>query len=50
MKVQVEYVYADRNEVQFVYLIKEGRRWKISAVDSAQRVKTLVPYGSPVTE
>ena len=50
VKVQVEYVYADRNEVQFVYLIKEGRRWKISAVDSAQRVKTLVPYGSPVTE
>ncbi len=50
VKVRVEYVYADRNEVQFVYLKKKGSGWKIFRVDGAERVKTLVPYGSPVTE
>jgi hypothetical protein len=48
VKVRVEYVYQDRNEVQVVYLEKFGKVWKISRVDSADRVKTLVPYGTPV--
>ena len=48
VKVRVEYVYQDRNEVQIVYLEKAGGAWKISRVDSAERVKTLVPYGTPV--
>jgi hypothetical protein len=50
VKVRVEYVYKDRNEVQFVYLMKEGSGWKIYQVDSAERIKTLVPYGSAVTD
>jgi hypothetical protein len=50
VKVRVEYVYRDRNEVQFIYLRKEGSRWKIYQVDSAEPVKTLVPYGSVVTD
>ena len=46
-KVRVEYVYLDRNESPTLLLRKAGG-WKIASVDSAQRVKTLVPYGTPV--
>lgn len=48
VKVRVEYVYQDRNEVQYMYLERQGEAWKIARVDSAERVKTLVPYGTPV--
>jgi hypothetical protein len=50
VKVRVEYVYSDRNEAQLFYLRKEGNTWKIYQVDGASRAKTLVPYGTPVTE
>ena len=49
-RVSVEYVYEDRNEVQQVYLRQVGRRWKIFRVEGAERVKTLVPYGTPVRD
>jgi hypothetical protein len=48
VKARVEYVYEDRNEVQFFFLEKSRDGWKISRVESAERVKTLVPYGTPV--
>jgi hypothetical protein len=48
VKVRVEYVYQDRNEVQQFYLEKRGGEWKIARVDSAERIKTLIPYGTPV--
>jgi hypothetical protein len=48
MKARVEYVFADRNEVQIVYLERVGERWKIARVEGAQRIETLMPYGSPV--
>jgi hypothetical protein len=48
VKVRVEYVYQDRNEVQYMYLEKVGADWKIARVDSTERIKTLVPYGTPV--
>ena len=47
-RVRVEYVYQDRNEIQQLYLERSGPVWKIARVDSAERVKTLVPYGTPV--
>jgi hypothetical protein len=48
-RVRVEYVYQDRNEAQQVYLEKAaGGTWRIARVDSTERVKTLVPYGTPV--
>jgi len=47
-KVRVEYVYQDRNEAQTVYLEKSGGGWKIVRVDGSERVKTLIPYGTPV--
>jgi hypothetical protein len=49
-QLRVEYVYSNRNEVQSVYLRKESSRWKIVKVAGSEQVKTLVPYGSAVTE
>ena len=48
VKARVEYVFQDRNEVQAMILDKIAGGWKIVRVDSAERVKTLVPYGTPV--
>ena len=48
VKVRVEYVFQDRNEAQWMYLEKGPGGWKIARVDSVERVKTLVPYGTPV--
>jgi hypothetical protein len=48
VKARVEYVFADRNEVQFMFLENAGGEWTITRVDAAQRIKTLVPYGTPV--
>jgi hypothetical protein len=47
-KVRVEYVYQDRNEVQMLSLVKAASGWKISGADGDERVKTLIPYGTPV--
>ena len=47
-KARVEYVYQDRNEIQYFYLDKTEEGWKIARVDAADRVKTLTPYGTPV--
>jgi hypothetical protein len=49
-QLRVEYVYSNRNEVQRVYLRKESSRWRIVKVAGSEQVKTLVPYGSVVTE
>jgi hypothetical protein len=48
VKARVEYVYADRNEVQTYYVERSGNRWKIARVDGAHRIETLIPYGTPV--
>ena len=48
VRVRVEYVYQDRNEAQQFYLEKAPDGWRIARVDSTERVKTLVPYGTPV--
>jgi hypothetical protein len=48
VKVRVEYVYQDRNEAQIFYLEKVRGEWKITRVENAERVKTLIPYGTPV--
>jgi len=47
-QVRVEYVYQDRNEAQIAYLEKVSGEWRIARVDGAERVKTPVPYGTPV--
>lgn len=47
-RYRVEFVFADRNEVQQYTLQRDGRRWQIANVDGAERIKTLIPYGTPV--
>ena len=47
-RVQVEYVYQDRNETQWLTLDRTAGGWKISRIEAAERIKTLVPYGTPV--
>lgn len=46
--VRVEYVYQDRNAAQTMYLEKDGAGWRIARVEGSERVKTLIPYGTPV--
>lgn len=48
VRVRVEYVYQDRNEVQQMFLEKTPAGWRIARLDSTERIKTLVPYGTPV--
>jgi len=48
VKVRIEYVYEDRNEAQTLYLDRLDGDWKIVEVDDAQRVPTVVEYGTPV--
>lgn len=48
VQIRVEYVYQDRNEAQTAYLEKVSNVWKITRVEGTERVKTLVPYGTPV--
>lgn len=48
VSVRVEYVYQERNEAQTVHLERVSGAWRIARVDGAERIKTLVPYGTPV--
>lgn len=48
VKARVEYVYADRNEIQIFHLEKQDNQWKIARLETAERIKTLIPYGTPV--
>ena len=50
VKVRVEYVFADRNEVQFLFIEKTPAGWKIARVDSARHLETPTPYGAKVVE
>jgi hypothetical protein len=38
-RVHVEYVYADRNETQNLYLEKSGAGWRIARADPAERIQ-----------
>jgi hypothetical protein len=48
VELRVEYIYQDRNEAQFFFLARTADGWKISRVETSERVKTLIPYGTPV--
>jgi hypothetical protein len=49
-RLRVEYVYANRNEVQTFHLKKSGGHWKIVAISGTDQIKTLIPYGTAVTD
>jgi hypothetical protein len=48
VRLRVEYIYQDRNEAQVLFLAPEKNGWKISRIDSGERIRTLIPYGMPV--
>ena len=47
-KVRVEFVYEDRNETQTMMLERGPAGWRIAGTEGDQRIKTLIPYGTPV--
>jgi hypothetical protein len=49
-RLRVEYIYANRNEVQTFHLRKSGGRWKIVGISGTDQIKTLIPYGTAVTD
>lgn len=50
VKVRVEFVFADRNEVQFLVVERTPAGWKIARVDSATHLEAPTPYGTKVEE
>jgi len=46
--LRVEFVYRGRNESQQHRFKMENSVWKIDGVDTAENVKTLIPYGTDV--
>ncbi|MEX2300578.1 MAG: hypothetical protein WD733_06560 [Bryobacterales bacterium] len=48
VEVRVEFIYQDRNEAQQFLLAKSAGEWTITRVSTAERIETLVPYGTPV--
>ena len=49
-QVRVEYVYGDRNQVQNLYLKREGGRWKVFRMAGAEQLASPFPFGSRVTD
>jgi len=49
-QARVEYIYGDRNEVQNLYMKREGKKWKVFKMAGAEQKDTPLPFGSRVTE
>jgi len=49
-RLRVEYVYSNRNEVQTFHLKKSEGHWKIIGISGTDQIKTLIPYGTAVTD
>jgi hypothetical protein len=48
--LDVELVFADRNERQRMLLQPKGNGWVIISIDTARMVNPSIPYGTPVFE
>ncbi len=48
--LDVEIVFADRNERQKMLLSPEGSGWTIHSIEAAQMVEPAIPYGTPVSD
>jgi hypothetical protein len=48
VRVRVEFVFDDRDEVQFLSLDRTAVGWKITRVDAAERIEAPVRYGTVV--
>jgi hypothetical protein len=49
-RLRIEYVYTNRNEVQTYHVRKVGSSWKIFGISGTDLTKTLIPYGTAVTD
>ncbi len=49
-EARLEYIYSDRNEIQNLYLTKERGKWRILKVAGAERIKTLIPFGTATAD
>jgi hypothetical protein len=49
-RLRVEYVYVNRNEVQNFQLKKSAGRWRIVSISGTDQIKTLIPFGTAVTD
>jgi hypothetical protein len=49
-RLRVEYVYSNRNEVQTYHVRKLSSRWKIVGISGTDLTRTLIPYGTAVTD
>ena len=47
-KARMERVYRDRNDVQVLYLKKDGGNWRIARTEGDQTVRAAIPYGTPI--
>ena len=45
-RLDVEFIYANRNETQPFFLRREDGRWRISSMDSVRSTPVLIPYGA----
>jgi hypothetical protein len=48
--LDVEIIFADRNERQRMVFTRRGGGWVISSMDTATMLKPPIPYGTPVFE
>jgi len=48
--LDVDIVFADRNEQQRMVLVEERSGWAIEQIEGASTVKPSIPYGTPVFE
>ncbi len=46
--LEVELIFADRNETQRMLLAEEDGGWAVASIEAAEMVKPPVPYGTPV--
>jgi hypothetical protein len=46
VKVHMEMVYRDKNELQDFVLTRRRGRWRILEMTGPQRIETIIPYGS----
>lgn len=49
-RLRVQYVYTNRNEVQTFHLKKDAGGWTIIGISGTDQIKTLIPYGTAVTD
>lgn len=50
VRVPVEFIYADRNEMQRFSLQRSAGRWRIARIESVRAARTLIPYGTPIEQ